>query len=230
MNSATTDSSSPRLTAASRTSRLRRRGGDFAPPGKRGGKSGNETVKTAIDVHRQSEAMVGLQRNEAMECGAQCANRVDGIVIAQLVSGHDVGNHPDNVATGDLFLDIPRRRRSLRRRVSTGVLDRPSTVRVGHGGNRPSTGTTDGCSLQDIGELILGPQRDAASEPIGTGDVLVERRLPDAESSCQGRKRQSRQANLISNPLALLNDERLGEPRPRHGRRGRAETGARRRL
>jgi hypothetical protein len=45
---------------------------------------------------------------------------------------------------------------------------------VGHGGNRPSTRTTDGCSPQDIGELILGTQRDAASEPIGTRDVLVE--------------------------------------------------------
>lgn len=163
-----------------------------------------------------------------MESGTQRANRVDGIVITQLEAGHDVSNDPDHVAAGDFVVQVSRHRCSLRRCIPTWVLDGPGSVRVGNGGNRLTARATDGRSPEDVGELVLGAQRDAASERVATGDVLVQRRLPDPQSICHGRKRQARQTDLVGDPLTLLDDERLGESRPRHDRRVHAESGARR--
>ena len=68
-------------------------GGAVAPGFERRRETGDEALEAAIDVNRHREAAGRLQAHEAVERSTQPPDRVDGIVVAQVVPGHYIDRH-----------------------------------------------------------------------------------------------------------------------------------------
>jgi hypothetical protein len=50
-------------------------------------------VEASVDIHRKSETTLHLKRHEAVQRRAQSTDRVNGIIIAELVTGQNISAH-----------------------------------------------------------------------------------------------------------------------------------------
>ncbi len=66
----------------------------FAPCDERSREAADKPIEAAIDAHRQPESAAGFQCDESVQRGAQRADGVNGVVVAQLESCHHVELRP----------------------------------------------------------------------------------------------------------------------------------------
>jgi hypothetical protein len=149
---------------------------------------------------------------------AQSTDRVNGVIIAELVTGQNISAHFHDGLAGCLVVDILRDWGALSRRIAAAVIERPLAVRHRHRHDRVVARAPNCCAREDAGKLGLSPHGDPPLQMINTVYMFVERRLTHTQAVGERSEREPRQSDIIGNPLRFVDHPVLREPRSRHAR------------